>query len=323
MVDKYDKKALKYDCSYLINRYIFRVKRMDYLKTTLEQWRALAAVVEYGGFAQAAQALHRSQSSISYLVGKLQSQIGLPVLEVEGRKAHLTDAGHTLLAHAQALLSDAYELEELAQRMGAGWEAELRLVVDVAFPKVLLVEALKRFSQEAPFTKLKLSEVVLSGAEEALLEQDADMMIGAYIPKGHLGQILLQVSFIAVAHRDHPLVQGRTIQEDDLRRHMHIVVRDSGTQNPRDEGWLGSTQRWTVSSLEASVSLVAGGLGFAWLPQHLVEPYLNQGVLKPIPVVLGQTRKTPLYLVFGKGAHTGPAASCLAGILQDLGAQER
>ncbi|QIM48607.1 LysR family transcriptional regulator [Pusillimonas sp. DMV24BSW_D] len=297
---------------------------MDYLKTTLEQWRALAAVVEHGGFAQAAQALHRSQSSISYLVGKLQSQIDLPLLEVEGRKAQLTDAGHTLLTHAQELLSDAYELEELARRMGAGWEAELRLVVDVAFPKAVLVQALKRFSQEAPFTRLKLSEVVLSGAEEALLDQEADMMIGAYIPHGHLGQVLLNVPFIAVACRDHPLIQlGRPVGEDDLKRHMHIVVRDSGTQNPRNEGWLGSTQRWTVSSLEASVSLVAGGLGFAWLPQHLVEPYLTQGMLVPIPVELGQIRQTPLYLVFGTGAQTGPAASCLAGILQELGQQER
>ncbi|MAK56245.1 MAG: LysR family transcriptional regulator [Pusillimonas sp.] len=297
---------------------------MDYLKTTLEQWRALAAVVEYGGFAQAAEALHRSQSSISYLVAKLQSQIDLPLLEIEGRKAHLTEAGHTLLAHAKELLEDAYELEELALRMGAGWEAELRFVVDVAFPKALLVQALKRFSQEAPFTRLKLSEVVLSGAEEALLEQEADMMIGAYVPQGHLGQVLLNVPFIAVAHSDHPLFQlQRKVNEDDLKRHMHIVVRDSGTQNPRDEGWLGSTQRWTVSSLEASVSLVAGGLGFAWLPRHLVEPYLNQGVLKPIPVALGQTRNAPLYLVFGNGAQTGPAASCLANILQALGQQGR
>ncbi len=38
-------------------------------RVTLDQWRTLQAVVDHGGFAQAAEALHRSQSSISYTVG--------------------------------------------------------------------------------------------------------------------------------------------------------------------------------------------------------------------------------------------------------------
>jgi len=41
---------------------------MNIPRTTLEQWRVLQAIVEYGGFAQAAEALHRSQSSISYTI---------------------------------------------------------------------------------------------------------------------------------------------------------------------------------------------------------------------------------------------------------------
>lgn len=297
---------------------------MDYLKTTLEQWRALAAVVEYGGFAQAAQALHRSQSSISYLVTKLQSQTGLPLMEIEGRKARLTEAGKILLAHAESLLADAHDIEDLAKRLGAGWEAQLRFVVDAAFPKALLVEVLRQFKVRAPCTQLRLSEAILSGAEEALLEQEAGIMVSAYVPTGHLGQALLDISFIAVAHKDHPLnALGRAVTEEDLKRHMHIVVRDSGTQNPRDEGWLGSTQRWTVSSPEASVSLVVGGLGFAWLPLHLVQEQISAGVLKPISVVRGQTRKAALYMVFGQGAHIGPAAEQMAQILQELTQDQR
>ena len=40
----------------------------------------LHAVVEYGGFAQASAALHKSQSTISYAVNKLQDQLGLRVV---------------------------------------------------------------------------------------------------------------------------------------------------------------------------------------------------------------------------------------------------
>ena len=56
------------------------------MKTTLEQWRMFKAVVEYGGYAQAADAIHKSQSTISYGVHKLQEQLGVQLLEVEGRQ---------------------------------------------------------------------------------------------------------------------------------------------------------------------------------------------------------------------------------------------
>ena len=73
-------------------------------RSTLEQWRMFQAVVEHGGFAQAAEAVHKSQSSINHAVHKLQEQIGLPLLEVVGRKAQLTDAGTLMLRRAGQLL---------------------------------------------------------------------------------------------------------------------------------------------------------------------------------------------------------------------------
>lgn len=65
-------------------------------RVTLEQWRALVAIVDAGGHAQAAQALHKSQSSITAAVHKLQATLGLRAFEVEGRKAVLTPAGRML-----------------------------------------------------------------------------------------------------------------------------------------------------------------------------------------------------------------------------------
>ena len=81
-------------------------------RTTLEQWRMLQAVVDHGGFAQAAAAIHKSQSTINHAVHKLQDQLGVPVLEVVGRKAQLTEAGALLLRRAElrALASEDPQL---------------------------------------------------------------------------------------------------------------------------------------------------------------------------------------------------------------------
>ncbi len=102
-------------------------------RVTLEQWRTLQAVVDHGGFAQAAEALHRSQSSISYTVARMQEQLGVPLLRIDGRKAVLTEAGHLLLRRSRQLVKQASQLEELAHHMEQGWEAEVRLVMDAAY----------------------------------------------------------------------------------------------------------------------------------------------------------------------------------------------
>ena len=59
-------------------------------RVTLDQWRTLQAVVDHGGFAQAAEALHRSQSSVSYTVARMQEQLGAPLLRIE-RLTHADD----------------------------------------------------------------------------------------------------------------------------------------------------------------------------------------------------------------------------------------
>ena len=45
------------------------------LKATLEQWRMFKAVVDAGGFNQAAQLVHKSQSSVHHAVQKLETAL--------------------------------------------------------------------------------------------------------------------------------------------------------------------------------------------------------------------------------------------------------
>ncbi len=285
-------------------------------RTTLEQWRVVQAIVEHGGYAQAAEALHRSQSSVSYMVARLQEQLGVELFSIESRKARLTENGAALLARANELLGDAYRLELLAENLQRGWEAEVWLAVDEALPATLLLSALKAFAGFAPQTRVQLKEVVLSGADQALLERQVDLAVGTRIPTGHLGERLLDIPFIAVAHPEHPLNRlGRELDAEDLSREMQVVLRDSGQSNPRDDGWLGATLRWTVSNMATVRTLVAGGLGFAWLPEHLVAGPLKDGTLRPLPLREGRIRHVALYLVHSQPELAGPATRRLADVL--------
>ena len=83
-------------------------------RISLEQWRSLLAVVDSGGYAQAAAALHKSQSAVTYAVQKMESLLGVKIFEVIGRKAHLTATGEVLYRRAKALLDEAGALESAA-----------------------------------------------------------------------------------------------------------------------------------------------------------------------------------------------------------------
>jgi DNA-binding transcriptional LysR family regulator len=287
-------------------------------RSQAEHWRVLQVVVETGGYAQAAAALHRSQSAISYALARLQEQLGVPLLEADGRRMRLTAAGATLLREAVPLVDGLARLDERASALQRGWEAEVRLAVDTAFPTAPLLGALQRFAVQCANTRLQLHEVVLSGADQALYGGEVDLAVGARVPPGFLGDALLDVDFVAVAAPAHPLhALARTLDADDLVGHTQAVVRDSGTQDPRDAGWLGAKQRWTVSRVQTSIAMVSAGLAFAWLPCHLIAAELADGRLLPLPLRQGRRRAASIFLTLAEPGNAGPATRALAGLLQE------
>jgi len=282
---------------------------MATLRTSLDQWAVLAAVIDQGGYAQAAALLNKSQPAVSYALARLQEALDVPLLVVEGRKAVLTEHGRVLLQRARPLLRDLETLERLAGKLKQGWEPELRLVVDVAFPRGLLLAIVAELQQRCPSTQMQLSDAVLSGAEQAIEDAAADVVVTSRVPPGFLGSFLMDIRFIAVAAPRHPLFEVEVpLTTSHLARHVQVVVRDSGQKRPRNEGWLGADRRCTVSSIEASLATVKAGLGYAWLPQHLLADALREGSVQPLPLAVGGTRNLELYLVTVRPELAGPAA---------------
>src|ERR1022692_1692493 len=291
-------------------------------RISLEQWRALLAVVDANGYAQAAEALHKSQSAVTYAVQKIESLLGLKIFEVVGRKAHLTPTGEVLYRRAKALLDEAGALEGAAGSLAAGWEAELRLAVEIIFPTWVLLECFARFADERPLTRIELYETVLSGTEEALLQRKVDLAICSQVPPGFAGDLLMRMRFVAAAHPDHPLHQlGRELTLQDLRKYRHLVIRDSGSQR-RSGSWVGAEQSWTVSHKATSIHAASMGLGYAWFPEETVRRELEGGMLKPLPLREGGERWGNLYLVFADRDYAGPGALRLADIMREHVAEQ-
>jgi len=291
-------------------------------KISLEQWRALLAVVDAGGYAQAAEALHKSQSAISYAVQQIETRLGVKAFEVQGRKAVLTATGQLLVRRAKALLDEAAGLERAAGQLSAGWEAELRLAVEIIFPNRVLLPALAAFGEISPHTRIELIESVIGGTSEALLSGRVDLAIAPVIPQGFIGEALMTLRFVAAAHPEHPLHQlGRALTAADLRNHRHLVVRDSGAARDPRQQTLDAKQRWVVSHMSTSIQAVAMGHGFSWFPEDKIADELAAGSLKALPLRDGAERFLPLYLIFADRDYAGPGLLRLSDILRQTVAE--
>ena len=286
-------------------------------RITIEQWRALLAVVEAGGYAQAAEHLHKSQSSITYAVKKIEALLGVTVFEIQGRKAVLTKTGELLYRRARALLQEASGVERAASRLSAGWEAEIGLAVEPLFPMPVLMQALSLFNEESPHTRIELIESVLSGTAEALQQGKAELAICGTVPQGYLGDALMPVRLIAVSSPQHPLQKiERSLTQHDLQTHRQLVVRDSGVHRSGNALTLEVIQRWTVSNMSTSIEAVCRGYGFAWFPEEKIREELAQGRLKILNLREGGVRMGTLYLVYSERETAGPGVLRLAELIR-------
>ncbi|CAI8818544.1 MULTISPECIES: LysR family transcriptional regulator [Pseudomonas] len=288
-------------------------------KISLEQWRAFVATVECGGFLQAAEHLFKSQSAVSHSVNRMEVLLGHELFIIEGRKAVLTPLGQALLPQAKHLLGAAQKLEQLANQYQPGLFNELALAVDVLFPLELLQEALQGYSATFADYRIRLYETALSGAGELLEDGKVELGIASSLPAGYLQELLLTVKLVCVVGADHPLAASQgELGLADLQPHRQVVIRDSGTRHPQNSGWLGTSQRWTVSSLAAACTLVERGMGFAWLPEHAINESLAAGRLRRVALQHQRQREVPLYIGYPQALRHSPDVQLLVQVLGEL-----
>jgi DNA-binding transcriptional LysR family regulator len=287
-------------------------------RVSLEQWHIFRCVVEYGSFQAAADALLKSQSSVSYAVQKLQQRLGVPLFTHRGRRAVLTDAGQLMLQRAKDLLQQAATLEQAASDFVEGWEPQVNLVVNMVFPQKVLIKPFEEFGKRCPNTRLEVFSESLSGVDDKLTHREVDLAVCGLVPVGFIGEPLCEFTMLRVAHGEHPLLTlGRTIHEADMRQYRQIVVRDSGSHRRIDAGWLGAEQRWTVSHFYQSLDLLKQGLGYATMPKHMIERELASGELKPLPMQGLEAVPLKSNIVFADKRSAGRATFLLAQLIKE------
>ena len=286
------------------------------MDTTLDAWEILQTVVQLGGFAPAAEKLNRSQSTISYAIGRLQEQLGVRLFEIQGRKAQLTELGRVLLADAEPHLAGFHQLEQRARSMASGGASEVRLSVDSIFPDDRLFAALASFSSRFPHVKPKLRQGTFLSADAEFSLHDAQLCVTGLMSRELFVKPILVIGMIAVARRDHPLLSiRRRPSRSDLMRHTLVTIESAASGSLKQQPRLPAQRVLPVGTIESAIAAVRSGFCFGWLPKYRIQPELDAGDFVALPLPAGKTRDVRLNLVCKDLSLSNSETNALAELL--------
>src|SRR3569832_1681626 len=141
---------------------------MDRPMLDIELLRSFVSVVDAGGFTRAGERVHRTQSTVSQQIKRLEESVGRPLLVRERRQATPTDEGERLLTYARRILALEQEARDVvAQPVSDG---VVRIGIPEDFAAYRLVELLSDYVRGRPTLRLDMRSG-LSATNRAALER--------------------------------------------------------------------------------------------------------------------------------------------------------
>lgn len=273
------------------------------IKLSLEALEVLDAIDRTGTFAEAADLLHKVPSTLTYLVQKIESDLGVELFDRSGRRAKLTPAGRVVVEEGRQLLKAARQLEEKAQGIHHGWESELRICLDEILPFGSLWPLVRKFYALETITRLRFSTEVLGGVWDALITRRADLAVGAVGEPPHAANIAVQpigtMRHVFVVAAGHPLAaMPEPLDSGTIARYRGVVISDTSRElRPQSVATHDGQPVIVVPTLAAKVGALCEGIAVGMLPERVAERAMGEGRLVAKRVT-GVREHTQCYLAW-------------------------
>jgi len=269
---------------------------------TVTQLRAFLAVARAGGVQAAAEQLHVSQPSVSAALGALARELGVQLVEREGRGVRLTEAGLAFEPYAAEVLGLLDQGRQAAVEADGVRKARIRVVAVNTAGEYLLPPLIQAYRREHPGAEILLEIGNRATVFERLTSHRADLGVGGRPPGHELdGSPFLDNELIVVG-REETADLGRATW---LLREHGSGTRAATERFLADRG-LEPPEQLTLGSNGAVKQALAIGLGVTLISAHAVGPELRDGRLVRIDAE-GTPLVRPWYVLLPRGVPTRPA----------------
>lgn len=298
------------------------------IKFDLGDMQAFAAVADLGSFGKAAEALHISQPAFSRRINKLESALGVLLLDRTTRRVHLTAVGRDF-AHKVRQMLDELDTTLLGMQDVAATRMGVVTIACIASAmNNFLTRVISRYHATYPKIRINIIDSIANDVLAAVASGEADFgltFLGTHEPDIDF-HMILEDNFVVACRRDHRLAGKQQVSWSELGQYDFMTVsKRSGNRLIMDMALANIPQRprsiYEAQHLTTLLGLVEAGIGVAAVPALSISDAHHPSLVSvPLvdPVI---TRK--LGLIRRNGRSLSPAAQPLYTLIYDLSMPDR
>ncbi len=245
----------------------------------IQKYLSFVKTVELGSFSKAAEALNYSQSGISRMIGDLEREWGITLLERDRNGVRLTSDGLRMLPFARQLCEDYARLLEQVDELGNLKSGLIRIGTFSSVATHWLPKIIRAFQKDYPNIEYEMLLGDYTEIESWIEEGRVDFGFLRLPADSALEQILLQEDeLMAVIPKHHPLAKEKVFPVEALKEEPFMLLEKGGKAEIAEifkRNKITPQVKFTTWDDYAIMSMVEQGLGISILPKLILKriPY--------------------------------------------------
>jgi DNA-binding transcriptional LysR family regulator len=281
---------------------------------------AFVRVVESKGFSAASSGLALTPSAVSKLITRLETRLGVRLLQRTTRALHLTAEGEVFYAAARRIVGEIETLENQISGQGSTPQGLLRVTTSLAFSTHQLTPVLPEFLARYPLVRLEVlpTDRIVDMVEEGM---DVALRIGQLADTSFMARKIGEDRRLICAAPSYLAQHGAPDRPEDLARHNCILSRERTSLNRwqfRVDGEIRTIDvagRIAVDEGELQLQLAVQGLGLVRLTRLTVARAVRDGTLVPLLSAYSADDPVAIHAVYPHRRHLAPRVTAFVNFL--------
>jgi LysR family transcriptional regulator, hydrogen peroxide-inducible genes activator len=279
----------------------------------MHQVRYFLAVARELNFSRAAESCNVSQPSLSRAIHHLERELGGPLFHRERHLTHLTDLGKMVHPYLETVSQSAIKAKRLSQDLTQLKRVPLKLGIMSTISPDEIVDLIAALKMRHEGLELRLCDANAKELRERLLTGDLEVVIYA-LPGEEFDECthvmpLFQEQMVIAVHRGHRLASESAFPVKELKGEPYIHRINCEFAGYADhilqEKGVTCTPTYWSERDDWTLAMVAGGLGFAFMPENAAR----HADIVALPVIEPEFwRKVNLVTVRGRPYSPGVGA---------------
>ena len=256
------------------------------IDANLQKYLSFVKAVELGSFSRAAQALDYSQSGISRMIGDIEKDWNIILLERDRTGIRLTSDGMRLLPYAKRLCDEYYSMQEQVDEISGVQKGLIRIGTFSSVATHRLPRIIKRFQEDYPGIDYEMLLGDYTEIEDWIAEGRVDCGFLSLPTRPEFEVIPFEEDeLMAVIPENHPMAERRTFPVRELENEPFMLLEKGGksvVSEVFEKNGLHPHVKFTTWDDYAIMSMVEQGLGIGILPSLILNRISYHILIKPL-----------------------------------------